>query len=695
MNKPVLEVRGLTVSYPTPAGRLQVVRNVDLVFNAGEAFGLIGESGSGKSTVAFSIMRYLSRGGRVESGTIFYRERNLLSLPPIQLRKIFGKSISFVAQEPMNALNPSLKIGTQITEILRTHLKMSKSQSYARALHLLDMVHLSGRERVLDSYAHQLSGGMQQRVCIAFALACEPDLMVLDEPTTALDATTEAAFLDLIEELKSRIQTSMFFITHNISVVARIADRVAVMYGGQIVEEGSTDSIFARPSHRYTQMLLSAVPRLIGQSSSLIKIPWVRSIPTDEGCAFRNRCDIAIDACSRPTVLAGVEESHVSRCRRWQYLRNVSNRSTPSERSTGVAPVTSHKPEESYDRIGSYGLFRVQELRHEFIKKGLTLWGGGHAVKVQAIDGVSFSVDSGQTLAVVGETGCGKSTLAKCSIGLLKPTSGSIKYDGVDLLRLFPHYPRKVRKEIQIVFQNAQGSLHPLKTVKSILERMYKLYYARQPNMEELIALLNTVNLEKDVLSKKPAELSGGEKQRVALARAFVSRPKLVILDEVLSALDVSLKSTVIDLLRSLQRDFGTAYLFISHDLAVVRYMADHILVMYLGSVCESGSRDQVLSPPYHPYTEALLSAAGEPQRECGKDRPRIRLKGHPPSLSTTFPGCRFNIRCPRQVGQVCEQKTPQPQQTKDGHIIVCHIPIDKLKEMQHQLAGNIEEGNV
>ena len=680
---PVLSVEDLAVAYTNREGTTPALRGVSLQIQPGEAFGLVGESGCGKSTLAFAAMRYLGRGGRATGGRILYQGRDLLSLPDEELRTIRGRRISMVYQDPASSLNPSLVVGEQIAEIFRFQLRMSARDAWVASERMLAKVQVADAGAVMRRYPHQLSGGMQQRVVIAMALATDPDLLIMDEPTTGLDVTVEAAVLDLVADLRREFHTAILLISHNLGVIARVCDRVGVMYAGEIVEQGTVEEIFLAPRHPYTVGLLGSLPRLgqrRGGGQTGIAIDRVRPIPgrmpspraMPPGCAFAPRCALARPACDQqhpPLIPIGATQS--SRCLYWSEVhRPVEERRDLRAEHAEVATATTDP------------LLQVVDLRKEFRQSGaLGVLGGGRTVK--AVDGISLDLPRGTTLGIVGESGCGKSTLARTVAGLVEPTSGEIAFDGKRLPGKVETRPRSVHRRLQMVFQNPDATLNPTHTIGSTLTRAIRLLRGERGAAARARArdLLHAVNLDERYLSRLPHQLSGGERQRVAIARALAGEPELVICDEPLSALDVSVQAVILNLLSDLQDREAISYLLISHDLSVVQYLADQVAVAYLGKVVDLGPAWQMAAPPYHPYTEALLRAIPEPDPR--RRSSRAGLAGSPPSAIDVPSGCPFHTRCPRKLGPICEEQAPPWQLGANGRRYACHIPPAELELLQ------------
>lgn len=685
-DSPVLDITGLRTAYRSGDAWLDAVRDVSLRIQPGETVGLVGESGSGKTTVALTIMRYLGANGRALEGRVLFEGRDLLQLPLSAMRSVWGAQIGMVPQNPLTSLNPSMRIKAQLAEPLATHSDLSRSQIDARVLELLQMVRVPDPARVADSYPHQISGGMQQRVLIAMALSTGPRLLVLDEPTTGLDVTTQAAVLDLFRDLIAERRTAALYVTHNLGVVARICDRVAVLYAGELVEEAATVDLFARPLHPYTEGLLESVPQL-GQTKATValqaipgQIPALGQRPP--GCVFAPRCVLALDRChaERP-VLEATPDGRQVRCHRWREMASgaITARQTTAAAPAVASPVPAGGP-----------LLAVDDLRVHFeLRRSLAdaVARRPHPV-VKAVDGASVTLPAGRTLGIVGESGSGKTTLARAVVGLQARTAGNVALLGVNLAAELADRPLETRRLLQYVFQNPDEALNPYLTVGETLRRpfMSLLDMPRAEADVEVARLLTAVRLSPEYALRLPGQLSGGEKQRVAIARAFASHPALLIADEPVSALDVSVQASILNLLRDLQRDWNNALLVISHDLAVIGYLADEIAVMYVGSLMEVAAADQLFEPPYHPYTEALLSAI--PSLDPQTQETAVRLEGDVPSQLNIPSGCPFHPRCPRYLGEICRTETPPWQTTVGGDRIFCHIPLAELEALQRAGAG-------
>ena len=662
------EDRALLVSHMDVTYRVRgqdrlALRDVSFSITRGESYGLVGESGSGKSTAALALVRYLPRNGRVSAGTISINGQDPLAMGRGALRDLRARTVSMVYQEPGRALNPSLRVGRQIAEVFAISGASSES-ALASAEDMLRKVQISDPRRVMQRYPHELSGGMAQRAVIAMALAASPSLLILDEPTTALDATVEAEVLDLVAALRQEFDTSVLFISHNLAVIAKMCDRVGVLYAGDLVEEGPARQVFDNPQHPYTVGLLRCIPRR-GQRKDTDRLDTIPGfLPgtghTLPGCVFAPRCALAQDRCreSKPPLL-DVADSRTSRCFFHEQAPDLP-RATPAS----VAALAG-------DGVGG-PLVVLEQLSKTFA--------GG----VRALAGVDVSVNRGETLGLVGESGSGKTTLARVLLGLTGPDQGSVvTLDGKALSPYAERRPRETLRALQIVFQNPDSALNRRRTVRSLISRPLTRLAglsgtALRDRLGELIA---SVRLEDRHLPLRPGQLSGGLKQRVAIARAFAGRPDVVVCDEPTSALDVSVQAAILNLLADLQQKERVTYLFISHDLGLVRYLSDRIVVLYLGRVMEVGPAEAVFTGPHHPYTEALFSAV--PSLE-GQRPDRIRLTGEIPSAADPPGGCVFHTRCPRRLSTgICESTEPPLLEGEPGHLIRCHIPLPELRTIQ------------
>lgn len=677
--EPVMAVRGLHVDYRLKDGWLSVIRDVSLTIHPQEIHGLVGESGSGKSTLALALLRYLAGNARITQGEIRFEGVDLCPLPDAQLRQLWGQALALVPQNPLAALNPSYPIGDQIAEAPRRHRSISRQQAYELALEWLRKVSIADPEQVARRYPHQLSGGQRQRVMIAMALVAQPRLLVLDEPTTALDVTTQAVILDLFRDLIRDHGAGALYVSHDLSTVAQFCDTVTVLYGGEVMESAPVDQLYHRPIHPYTYGLLASLPgHSTDHQTRLATIPGVAPSLAERpaGCVFAPRCRVAVELChtAKPPLEAADDGRRV-RCHRWREIAD------------GSLPLAAPPPDYPSDTAPREGhILRARGLvRHFDDSHWLDRLTGRRPAPVRAVDGISLSIRPRSTFGLVGESGSGKTTLARVVVALETATAGELTLrDDTLSLDLRGRSPADLRA-VQMVFQNPNDTLNPWLSVGEALTRTIRRLadppIPRAQRRERAAQLLESVGLTAEYLRRYPAQLSGGEKQRVAIARAFAASPALVVADEPTSSLDVSVQAVVLNLLKDLRAREGVSYLLISHDLDVVAYLADWIGVMYLGQVVEEGTADDVYGTPSHPYTEALISAIPTPR--VGERARRIRLSGDIPSARDVPTGCRFHTRCPRYLGDICRQQEPPWQDAGDGHRIRCHIPPGELTALQ------------
>jgi len=699
---PVLEVKDLAISYQTRKQLVPAVRGVNFTVRQGQTVGVVGESGCGKSTIAFGILDFLGSNGKVVGGSIKFMGKEMVGTPKAELRKIRGNNISMVYQDPMQALNPSLTIGTQLTEVLTAHTDMTSKEARDRCIAMLERVHMPDAANVMNRYVHMISGGQQQRVVIAMALLNNPSLLIMDEPTTALDVTVEAAVLDLVEDLKKDFNTGIIFITHNLGVVAKVSDRLCVMYAGEMVEQGPIEKLFASPAHPYTRGLLCCVPRL-GDNLSNNRLWSIRGRVPDpadrdlNACIFAPRCDWRIegrhledksltDHCtSRHPDLIAISDDHWSRCFLGRETLKVPYDDYARGQRDAVVQIEGDDDFSSMDT-----LLNIRNMKLWYPEQNPSLraiLGLAKKTHVKAVDDISLKVLKGTTLGIVGESGCGKSTLVKGIIGLEELTDGGVELMGIDLNLPAQKRDLSLIRELQMVFQNPDSTLNPSYTIGAQIGRPIQKFKTvpRQKVRKEVERLLRSVKLDAYYYDRYPRQLSGGEKQRVGIARALASRPSLVICDEPVSALDVSVAAAVLNLLNEIKEDMGSTMIFIAHDLSVVRFISDFVAVMYLGEIVEFGPVSSIYPPPYHPYSEALLSSVPIPDPTAR--RQSIILSGDVPSPTNRPSGCCFHTRCPRRSvlpdnGKICEQEKPRFQRLPNGHKILCHIPADKLTEL-------------
>ncbi|MDW3184070.1 ABC transporter ATP-binding protein [Roseobacter sp.] len=678
---PILEIDKLSISFFTRLREIPAVMDFSVKVRPGEAVGLVGESGCGKSTVALGVMQDLGKNGRVVGGSIKFKGRDLAEMSAEELRDIRGSEIAMIYQEPMASLNPAMKIGKQLMEVPMIHQGMNEKDAYARALQVVTDVKLPDPKRILGSYPHQLSGGQQQRIVIAMALMSEPSLLILDEPTTALDVTVEAAVVELVKDLGKKYGTSMLFISHNLGLVLETCDRICVMYSGEAVERGSIEDVFDKMQHPYTQALFRSIP-LPGADKNarpLVAIPGNFPLPHErpKGCNFGPRCDYFEEGrCDQgfiPMQQVDADARHETRCLKFQEI-------------DWAAPLQLADVKTKGD-VGDVVL-KMDNLKKYYEVAANAIFGGGNKKVVKANETLSFEARESETLAIVGESGCGKSTFAKVLMGLETATEGQILL-GNKPIQDIPIEERdtKTVSDIQMVFQNPFDTLNPSMTVGRQIIRALEIFGIGENDRERkqrMLKLLDLVKLPREFADRMPRQLSGGQKQRVGIARAFAGDARIVVADEPVSALDVSVQAAVTDLLMEIQREHKTTLLFISHDLSIVRYLSDRVMVMYLGHVVELGTTDQVFSPPYHPYTEALLSAV--PIADTSVKKKHIVLEGDIPSAMNPPPGCPFQTRCrwkSQVAGGLCEKEVPPVRMLPGNHQIKCHLSDEKLSEME------------
>ncbi|HEX3256252.1 MAG TPA: ABC transporter ATP-binding protein [Gaiellaceae bacterium] len=664
MTDAAIELEDLRVAYTVRGIDRRVLRGVSFSIGQGESYGLVGESGCGKTTAAFAIMRYLPRNATILDGSIRLNGEDMLRMSGGNVRRLHATSLSMVYQNPAAALNPSIRVGPQLTEVFQL-LGLEKEEAAHRTEAMLHKVQISDPKRVLRRYPHQLSGGMQQRVVIAMALAKNPTLLILDEPTTGLDATVEAEVLDLISALRQEFGTSVLFISHNLAVIAKMCERVGVLYAGRLVEEGPAQEVFRDPRHPYTVGLLRCIPRggVRKDETALDTIPGFLPALGAElpGCVFEPRCGLAKEVCrEHEPELYPLGHGRASRCHFHERAHELPRVAPPR---LPTIQMSNGKP-----------LLEVANGSKTFKQEGQD---------VRALVDVSLMVRRGEVLGLVGESGSGKTTLARVLLGLTAPDEGAaLELDGQPLAGRVEKRSAEQVRSLQIVFQNPDGALNRRHSVRRIVGRALQklLGLSGREKEQRAIELTESVRFDQALLSAKPAQLSGGLKQRVAIARAFAGDPRIVLCDEPTSALDVSVQAAILNLLVELQTQKGVSYVFISHDLGVVRYISDRIAVMYLGRLQEMGDAETVFSGPHHPYTEALLSAV---PMITGEERPRIRLEGEIPSAADPPSGCVFHTRCPRFLGEICVQEEPPLAEVEPGHFMRCHIPVDELRRLQ------------
>ena len=680
---PILEIENLSISFFTRAGEIPAVMDFTTTVMPGEAVGLVGESGCGKSTVALGVMQDLGVNGSIVGGTIKFKGRDLATYSADELRALRGSEIAMIYQEPMASLNPAMKIGLQLMEVPMIHEGASKEAAYQLALDVVTDVKMPDPKRILDSYPHQLSGGQQQRIVIAMALMSKPSLLILDEPTTALDVTVEAGIVDMVKGLGEKYGTSMLFISHNLGLILDTCDRLCVMYSGEAVETGSIADVFDKMQHPYTQALFRSIP-LPGadkNDSPLVAIPGNFPLPHErpQGCNFGPRCDyFAEGRCNSGVipmedVTGGGRDRHESRCLRIAEIDwNAKVAGGDNTEKTKPGKV----------------VLKVDNLKKYYEVAANALFGGGDVRVVKANETISFEARESETLAIVGESGCGKSTLAKVLMGLEVATDGTVELNTHEIQDI-PINERgtKTVSSIQMVFQNPFDTLNPSMTVGTQIIRALEIFKVGETAAERrhrMLELLDLVKLPRAFADRMPRQLSGGQKQRVGIARAFAGNAQIVVADEPVSALDVSVQAAVTDLLMEIQRNEKTTLLFISHDLSIVRYLSDRVMVMYLGHVVEMGTTEEVFSPPYHPYTEALLSAV--PIADTSIVKKRIVLEGDIPSAMNPPSGCPFQTRCLHKSNvpnNLCDTEVPPMRDLAGTQQIKCHLAQEWLDQME------------
>ncbi len=678
---PVLEVTDLSTHISLTRSVVQAVGNVDLRIDAGETLGLVGESGCGKSMTGLSVLGLLPNGGHIVGGSIKLGGRELVGLRQRDLRALRGNDVAMIFQDSQSSLNPTMAVGKQIAEPVRLHRGASAREARDRAVEVLELVGMPQPRERLDDFPHQLSGGLRQRVMIAIALACEPKVLIADEPTTALDVTIQAQILALLDDLEQRLGMATLLVTHDMGVVAGRTDRINVMYAGRIVESASTEQIFTAMRHPYTQALLGSIPGLEqDRTKALYTIPGLppELAPPPPGCRFAPRCPYATDQCrEHEPPLAGQDPSHLFAC--WHPVDGPVERlaSLPGTASTnGHRSVTPER------------LLELQNVVREFpVTGGLLLKRKADSVK--AVSDITLHVAAGETLGLVGESGCGKTTLGKLVVGAEIPDSGTVELEGKRVFRLKRRALRRARRDLQMMFQDPYASLDPRMRVQAILREPLEIQGigSRREQDERIARLLGEVGLSMSALERYPHEFSGGQRQRIGLARALMLDPKVIVADEPVSALDVSIRSQILNLMRRLQAERNTASIVISHDLAVVKYLSDRIGVMYLGKLVELGSGEDIYHHPAHPYTEALIEAIPVPDPTIEKRKGAVAIRGDLPSPRNPPSGCRFRTRCPR-AQELCAQVEPPLRPFGPGHVAACHFPLQEPVAIEEAPAG-------
>ncbi|HXZ65761.1 MAG TPA: ABC transporter ATP-binding protein [Streptosporangiaceae bacterium] len=684
--EPVLRVTNLRTEIRRRGATVRAVDGVSLEVGAGECVGLVGESGCGKTMTVRSIMRLLPRGGVITGGSVVLAGADLTQLSERDMQTVRGRDIGMVFQDPASCLDPTMTIGRQISESAVVHAGAGRGAAAARAIELLGMVAMPDPERAAGLYPHQLSGGMRQRAMIAAALACGPRLLIADEPTTALDVTIQRDILELIDGLRTQLGMAVILVTHDLGVIAGRTERVAVMYGGRIIEQAATSAVFTDPQHPYTEALLDALPELVGpQARALYSIPGRPPALTERpaGCSFASRCRYARDWCTgHEPILDGEHPGHVYACffpvgaltgGPATGTRRVSAWTT----AEGAAAGRPDRPPLARARSGSAPLLRVSGLVKDFpVTSGLV---SRRAGTVSAVAGVSFELTAGETVGLVGESGCGKTTVARLLVGLERADAGAIEFRGTDLTRLTRRQLRSHRPGIELMFQDAFASLDPRMRVRSILSEPLAIQKTvrRRGHRRHVARILEEVGLPPEAAGRFPRDFSGGQRQRLALARALIQRPALIVADEPVSALDVSVQAQILNLMRKLQRQYELSYLFISHDLSVVRYMADTIGVMYLGKLVEVGPAEAVCSAPAHPYTAGLIAAVPAITGQAAAAGPAVRPAAVLPLATSPPSGCRFRTRCALAEDICAQQEPPLRPALGAGQLVACHFPLE------------------
>jgi peptide/nickel transport system ATP-binding protein len=675
---PLLEIEDLHTHISLREGTVRAVDGVSLHVDLGETLGIVGESGCGKTMTALSIMGLLPVGGHIADGSIHLGGRRISGLSDEHMRKIRGDEIGMIFQDPLTSLNPTMTVGKQIAEVVLLHREASKEQAMERAAEVLGLVGLPRPEERLNEYPHQFSGGMRQRVMIAMALACEPKLLIADEPTTALDVTIQKQILELIDGLRKRLGMSVILVTHDLGVIAGRADRVAVMYAGKIAETTATSTLFANPRHPYTEALFHALPDKAAETGErLYSIPGAPPdlIHPPKGCRFAPRCRYAQEHCQEEEPrLLGETPGHTYAC---FYPVGETERGAKRAAAPVAAAARAEAAAEQFAKVPGEVVLATKDLVKDFpVTSGILQRRVG---SVSAVAGVSFDIRRGETFGLVGESGCGKTTIGRVIVGLEKATAGTISFGSVDLATVSGREYRRLRRKIQYMFQDSYASLDPRMRAGTILREPLAVQHigSRQEQERRLAEMLDHVGLPGSAADRYPHEFSGGQRQRLGFARALMLRPELIVADEPVSALDVSIQAQVLNLMSELQREFGLTYMFISHDLAVVRYLSDHIGVMYLGKLVEVGPAEEVYLQPAHPYTRGLIDSAPVADPVAEKAKVQAGVTGELPSAISPPSGCRFRTRCPLAQEICAEVEPPLRPFSEQGHIAACHFPLE------------------
>ena len=682
MNEPLLSVQNLRTYFRTPEGVARAVDGVSFELRQNEIFALVGESGCGKSVTALSLIQLVPQPtGFIAGGAIYYRGQDITRLPAIEKRKVQGNDIAMIFQEPMTSLNPVFTIGNQISEAIRLHQNLRGIAVRNAAIEMLERVGIPEPAARYDEYPHQMSGGMKQRVMIAMALSCQPSLLIADEPTTALDVTIQAQILELIQRLQQEFQMAVLLITHDLAVVANVADRVAVMYAGKIVEMGTWAQLYKTPKHPYTDKLLESTPARHKRGAELQtitgRVPKATEYGDDrDGCRFADRCPKVMEGCASiapvlSTELSTDESQHSVAC----HLYNPAPPfDAPSALETDTLASAAEKTKVVLNRADETPAFALQLKNicvHYPILKGIFKRTAGY---VYAVDNVALAIPRGKTLALVGESGSGKTSLGKAILRLGVPVTGKIRYDGVDIAMATRGQLHPYRKRMQIIFQDPYSSLNPRMPVGDIIQegmRTHNIGASATERRQRVADLMQRVGLSPDMVTRYPHEFSGGQRQRICIARCLAVHPEFIVCDEATSALDVSVQAQILNLLKDLQNELGLTYLFITHNLSVVEYLADEVAVMYLGRVVERGTTEEIFDSPKHPYTRALLSAV--PKMDAASGIEKIRLEGDVPSPINRPAGCHFHPRCPEMMPH-CKDKYPEVTHLTQTHACHCYL---------------------
>ena len=667
----LLNVENLNTRFFIDGRVVKAVDGVSYTLNEGECLGIVGESGCGKSAHARSIMGLINPlTGTYQADKIWFNGLDLLKLSSKEMRKVRGSKITMVFQDPMNSLNPVLKIGDQLSEVLKLHMGMDNKQAWKRSEELLGLVRIADATERLQSYPYQLSGGMRQRVMIAMAISCNPKLLIADEPTTALDVTIQARIIDLVTEIQKEFGMAIMWITHNLGAIASLAETVNVMYAGSIIERGNVLDIYAQPLHPYTKGLLSSLPHLGYTSKKLLSIPGLppNLIDLSPGCAFAPRCSYAKDLChqQKPDLDVADSKDHLVACFFWKEIE--------VQRKSKLFSLENNLVDGTGKAEGNSVLLSVKDLKTYFpITKGVIRH---HVGDIKAVDGVSFEINQGEVLGLVGESGSGKTTVGLSILRLIEPTDGRVIFKGKDITSMNNKELRQIRPKMQMIFQNTYSSLNPQLNIESILSRPLEVdrFVRGAKKRERIKELMEMVGLDQAYINRYPNEFSGGEQQRTGIARALAMNPDLIICDEPVSSLDVSIQAQIVNLLKSLQDQLGIAYLFISHDLSMVYYICDRVAVMYLGKIMELAGKDELYSNPQHPYTKFLLSATPVPDPAIEKKHTLPQTKEDDiPSATNPPQGCKFNTRC-SFAEKVCFDLEPEYKEITHGHYCRCHL---------------------